>query len=240
MKSIKVKIIIAIGIAVALIMSICFYTSKSDAQDLSVQEKIRTEQYFQIMEDKITLEKALKKESPYTELSGNIKIRQLNGQSEQEAIKGATDDYLEKKAILWFANRKGIEVGEQELEDYLQSLLDDAKQADNYHEVESACQAAGITYEQFIRSNQTVYKVEYIKNILYMNLYDDLSAENETLDGDTFNEMWAEYKAEIVEDYKASTQYQPVKAALDNSVRVIQKDVTAVSKLKAEAIYVEK
>lgn len=215
------------------------YSNSIEAEDLGdVQVKSQMEEYFKSQKDNIKLSEKLTKETPFDSIYGNVKSRELSGETKNKAIEGAVDDYIEYAAFTWYADENNIVVSDAKVEMHMLDLIAEAKKADNYEEVEAACNEAGMTYEEFVRKNADLYKVEIIKNILYMTEYDKYKSEKGVVDGDEFNKEWKIYKEDLISGFKQTEKFEKLKKVINNCVSLIKSDVTDVSEIKNKAIYV--
>lgn len=231
--------LIAVFSLMLIAVVIYAYLNSSTAEDLvDVQVKSQIEEYFKSQKDNIKLSEKLTKTTPYDSIYGNVKIRELSGETKNKAIEGAIDDYIEKEAFTWYANENGIVVSDAEVKKHMEALIAEAKKADNYAEVEAACNKAGMTYEEFVRKNAELYKVEIIKNILYMTEYDKYKSENGVVDGEEFNREWMNYKEDLISGFKQTEKFEKLQKVINNCVSLIKSNVTDVSEIKNEAIYV--
>lgn len=235
------KLIGLIAVISLVLMAVVIYTysNGSTAEDLvKIQAKSQMEEYFKFQKGNIKLSKKLLKETPYDSIYGNVKSRELSGETRDKAIEGAVDDYIEQEAFIWYANENNIVVSDAKVEMHVLNLITEAKKADNYEEVEAACNKAGMTYEEFVRKNTDLYRVEIIKNILYMSEYDKYKSEKGVVDGEEFNGEWTIYKVNLISRFKQTERFEKLQKAVNNCVTLIESDVTDVSKIKNKDIYV--
>ncbi|MBQ1471348.1 MAG: hypothetical protein IIZ34_03200 [Eubacterium sp.] len=82
-----------------------------------------------------------------------------------------TDDEIAKEivqteALCWYANKQGIEPTDKDLEKYMDQLIRDFKDSEEYDEYQRAAQKYDTTYEQILRNNTDAYRVsQTVENV---------------------------------------------------------------------------
>ena len=198
---------------------------------------------YTILLDKETINYCLlqsisKDESPYPYLYKTMKVyTEVLGYSPDRAAETASDMYYEGKAFTWYGREHGFTVSDDEVKSYINSIVSDYTNADNYEELQAACSANGTTLEEVAFDNFYTYKVQLLRDRIY-----EAEQENhpEFDTRESFNEYWNDFKARIVEDYKSSDEFQSVQKACKNSITLINSDVGAdKSVLSKHEIFIE-
>lgn len=211
-------------------------TESEDSSDIDYTK------YYAISVEGSRIEDALqsisKDESPYPYLYKTMKVyTEVLGYSPDRAAETASDMYYEGKAFTWYGREHGFTVSDDEVKSYINSIVSDYTNADNYEELQAACSANGTTLEEVAFDNFYTYKVQLLRDRIY-----EAEQENhpEFDTRESFNGYWNDFKARIVEDYKSADEFQSVQKACKNSITLINSDVGAdKSVLSKHEIFIE-
>ncbi len=249
MKRFKTGFIVFVCAAAVLILLIAYFAGSSGENIPSSDETgpgetsdIDYEKYYAISVEGSRIEDALqsisKNESPYPYLYKTMKVyTEVLGYSPDRAAETASDMYYEGKAFTWYGREHGFTVTDDEVKSYINSILSDYPDADNYEELQAACSANGTTLEEVAFDNFYTYKLQLLRDRIY-----EAEQENhpEFDTRESFNEYWNDFKARIVEDYKSADEFQSVQKACKNSITLINSDVDAdKSVLSKQEIFIE-
>ena len=102
-------------------------------------------------------------------------------------------------------------------------MISKVAQEEDYDIVSKVCQKEGITFEDTIWAYESSYKVDLIGEKAGIQNYEEMEA----------------YKAESVEQFKASDAYLSYQGVLDSCSQLIRDNVTDKETLKAAEIYYE-
>lgn len=237
-KSTRIICVFAVIICVG-----CIYflkDSPSMAQNTDDQELAR---YIELEHNVTALENELGSNTPYPRLYLMAEaLVELKGLDEDKAIAESTDSYVEKKALVWYAENNGIEVTTLELETHINSLIDAAKKADNYDELNDAYKNVNSSLEEHYRDNISYYRDDYLMSKLYDQWVSKFTQGEELLPESKLNSVddeWEKFTKQVIINYKESQSYNELRPALIESKRMYNSGVAQnVKKLKKANIFI--
>lgn len=249
MKRFKTGFIVFVCAAAVLILLIAYFAGSSGENIPSSDETgpdetsdIDYEKYYAIsvegsrIED--TLQSISKDESPYPYLYKTTKVyADVLGYSPERAAEIASDMYYEGKAFIWYGREHGFTVTDDEVKSYINSIVSDYPDADNYEELQAACAKNGTTLEEVAFDNFYAYKVQLLRDRIYES---EQEKHPEFDTRESFNEYWNEFKSRVVGDYKSAGEFQSVQKACKNCIALISSDVgNDKSVLSKQQIFIE-
>lgn len=179
------------------------YKRTGDYGDTSLTDQERLEQYAAIQREALTF-----KDKDYGILYANIVTNvRLIGMSEGDAIADAKKAFIEKKAFEWYAKENKIVVTEKQLEKYMEDLIDDSRETEEFKDVEAAYEKAGITYEESIRQNARTYYYVLTTGQFYEEHAKD----------------WEAFKEAVADQYKSRKQFSKTQEKMNQDIEKIKK-----------------
>ena len=133
----------------------------------------------------------------------------LMGSSEGDAIAAAKKGFIEKMAFDWYAKENEIVVTEKQVDQYMDDLIADAKETDDFKNMEAAYKKAGMTFEESIRCHARSYR--------YLLITDQFYEEHE--------KDWEAFKDTVVDQYKRSQDFPKMQEKLNRDIEKIKKDL---------------
>ncbi|MDO5302753.1 MAG: hypothetical protein Q4E84_02485 [Clostridia bacterium] len=235
-------IIILLAIAVVIAAFSAFHFSHAEDEDEVATDTLM--KHTAIQQKEIDLIEKLGGNTPYPQIYVTAEtLVQLKGYDKDKAVQEAADRYVERKALVWAAEKNGILVSDQEFESYIQMLIDSIKTADNYDELKAAYDANGLTLDELYRGNEEFYRDNYIIDKLYDKwLQQRLDGETKVSQDEQENldKTWETFIKETVDEYKKSKTFKAAKLALDASKKIYSaKQTTNVTELKNEKIWID-
>lgn len=169
--------------------------------------------------------------------------KKIKGKLKTQAIAVAANQFINKKALVEYAQSRGITCTEQEVNDYIRKIIDYSKDADNFEEIQRLCKDADITYEETYWSNRETYKTDYIIDKLYkLKRSEYMSAHNISSPSEDeekeWQKTWEHEKETIVNSYKGNENYKAdkmfVKKVSDLYLSNKQENVSAINTLEKQ------
>jgi hypothetical protein len=221
-------LIIAVCVVVAAAAILIAINYKPDGnQDDGNQEGLNS--FVELQVGKYVRQDKLGTDSTYPDFWYGYNLSKLTEDSEDENIEDAEEQIIETEAVCYYAEQKGITISDEEIQENIDSLISDGKDADNYEEIKTACDSAGTTYEELINKNKSYYiKQMYVDKVYseeYSKYYEDSSRvtaeeyDDEVLDWDS---EWDDIKDQIVENFEKTKRYSELKKALAIDREIIQ------------------
>lgn len=213
-RSVLVILLLVIAVGIVVITSVNT-TASEDEQGpaLATMYKIQSES-FQLAE-------ALNGQSPYPQMYTHAQaLTAFKGASPEEAAKEAANSYMERKALVWYARRQGIETTEAEFEQYLDHLIETVKATDDFPKLSAACAEAGLTAEDLYRKNREYYRDDFIIGKLYESWTKAYTNGKETIsesESASMEEAWNQCITNAVASYKKSDAYASLMPAVKAS-----------------------
>lgn len=232
-----------IGIILALLVVVMVFAnsilSKSSATDNDSLQNQDMEAFISAQTDGFALDMKLDGNTPIGNLYANITYSKAMGIDEDAAVKQAKEQSIEDQAFLWYAEKESFPVSKSDVEAYMSRIIADAKKADNYPAFSAACEKAGLTYEEFVRKNAGVYKVALIKDHFYLAEAEKFNKTDSSPSNEEFNAHWKSYKADVVEQFKKTSDYLSVEKVITNCIKQIKSDKLNVNQLQSEDVFFE-
>ncbi|MBR4020133.1 MAG: hypothetical protein IKI99_02370 [Firmicutes bacterium] len=181
--------------------------------------------YCALIKEYMLLVEDLGPETPYPSMKRSVKGSMMSsGLTQSEAIVQAEEYLTIEQAVFWRAEQDGITITDKEVKKYIQdNIISKVAQEEDYDVVSKACEKEGITFEDTIWAYEDSYKADLIGEKAGVKSYEEMER----------------YKAEAVEQFKASDDYAACKVVLDNCARLIRDNITDKETLKAAEIYYE-
>ena len=236
-RTFRVGSVLVLLVIVAIIASAVF--SQGNAGDIDSLQSQELEAYFLSQKKAMDLEANLDADTPIGSLYASIAYAKAIGTSEDDAAKEAEYLLVEDQAFLWYAEKENFQVSESDVEAYMNKIISDAKKADNYPVVSTACEKAGMTYDEFVKGNADAYKAAFIKDHFYTEEASVYSNTHSNPSNEDFLAYWKTYKANVIKRFKESTNYLSLEKAMNNCVEQIQLNKLSVDELKAKDIFLE-
>lgn len=236
-RSFRISSVLVLLVMVAIIASAVF--SQSNAGDIDSLQSQEMEAYFLSQKEAMDLEADLDADTPIGRLYASISYAKAIGTSEGDATKEAKNLLVEDQAFLWYAEKENFQVSESDVETYMNKIISDAKSADNYPVVLAACEKAGTTYDEFVKGNADAYKAAFIKDHFYIEEASAYSNTHSNQSNEDFLAYWKNYKADVINQFKESTDYLALERAMNNCLEQIQLNKLSVAELKAKDIFLE-
>lgn len=224
----------------AIIASAFFSQSKAgDTGDIDLLQNRELEAYFLSQKKAMDLEANLDADTPIGSLYAGIAYAEAMGTSEDDAAKEAKDLLVEDQAFLWYAEKENFQVSESNVAAYMNKIISDAKKADNYPVVSAACEKAGMTYDGFVKGNAYAYKAAFIKDHFYTEVASAYSNTHSNSSNENFLAYWKTYKANVIKQFRKSTNYLSLERVINNCIKQIQLNKLSVDELKAKDIFLK-
>lgn len=200
--------------------------------------------YIQIQKEGIQLTNKLGSDNNYAQIYIDAKTEEkIKGKIKTQAIAVAANQFINKKALVEYAQSRGITCTEQEVNDYIRKIIDYSKDADNFEEIQRLCKDADITYEETYWSNRETYKTDYIIDKLYkLKRSEYMSAHNISSPSEDeekeWQKTWEHEKETIVNSYKGNENYKAdklfVEKVSDLYLSNKQENVSAINTLEKQ------
>ncbi len=191
------------------------WSQSSGAQQLEI--------YCALIKEYMLLIEDLGEDTPYPAMKRSVKGNMMSGgMTQQEALDNAEELLIEEQAVFWCAEQDGCMVTDKEAKIYIkENVLDQLKETEEYARVNAACQKEGITYDDTVWAYEDSYKVDCIASNAGVGSYEELE----------------QFKADAVERFRDSGEYDRYQAVLDVCRSLIEQNVTDRETLKAADIY---
>ncbi|WP_419022729.1 hypothetical protein [Emergencia sp.] len=141
----------------------------------------------------------------YTAIAGKL----FTAMPEGEAVSQAKDEFIEDAAFTWYADEHDLVVTAKELDKYMDDLISEAEEAENFEVYEKALQKSGMTYEESVKENAEVYRVRYIVNKFYEEHFND----------------WDAFTKDVVNRFKHTKEYRSLKADMNDAVEKAKEEI---------------
>lgn len=222
------------AVILVFMLVICCCSCKSDEEKAAKQAQANWNQasneqrisiYCALIKEYMLLTEDLGENTPYPAMKRSVKGAMMSsGLTQEEAISQAEAYLIEEQAVFWRAEQDGINVTDEEVEQYIQeNVISKVTSETDYETVSKVCEQEGITFEDTIWAYESSYKVDLIGEKAGMKDYEELET----------------YKEESVELFKASEDYAEYQAVLDVCAQQIRENVTDKETLKSADIYYE-
>lgn len=158
-----------------------------------------------------------------------------------------TDDEIAKEivqteALCWYAKKQGIEPTDKDLEKYMDQLIRDFKDSEEYDEYQRAAQKYDTTYEQILRNNTDAYRVsQTVENVYqqFLARYDvtgKVTEEDQAEREKKIQAEWDKYVKKIVTQYKKSDNNEDFDR-IKEIIRIEMKQAELQQKMKKDSLY---
>lgn len=150
-----------------IVVSIVVITSVNTAASENEQGPALTTLY-KVQNESFKLSDTLKEQTSYPQLNTHAQaLIAFKDVSPEEAIKEAADNYIEWKAMVWYAEQQGIVTTEEDFQQHLDNLIETVKSTDVFLKLSAACAEAGLTVDDLYKRNQEYYRDDFIMDKLY-------------------------------------------------------------------------
>ena len=221
----KTIIIVLIVLTIVLAKSIGGTKEKSDSHD-EISEKT----IVQAQLERGNLQKELGESNIYPEY---YTARHFYDMTEEQ-VKAAI---IENKALQWYARENNINISNEELNKYLQDIIANFKDSEEYHTYSEAAKSLNTTFEDIVLNDSKSYRNVLIKNKLYEKYMlgnQEISPSNENTDEIQDNEQWDMFVKDIINQYKnkATTSYEALFDDLNKCEILVDDNVKDINKIK--------
>ena len=163
----------------------------------------RTERYFKLLK-----EAAAMKDRVSQSLYKGIIGRMSNGCPEGEAATKAKEDCIRDEALVWYAEEHDIFVTDEELEEYMDWIIDSlSNPALSDEAYDTALRNAGMTLEERVRTETEGCRVD---------CFEDKLRKTQSIEG------WDDFEKDIVNRYRHTQAYRDLKVDMDKAVEKIK------------------
>ena len=243
-KARNVKRYSIVAICILLIGSV-FYNATAFGTDINNENTTYLKEYVGLQVEKIELQNKLDEDSTYPEYYMREKSLELDDISPNEAMEAAQNSIIETEALCWYAKENGMIVSDYEVDKLLNKIIEESKNAENYAEIQEACDSAGVTFETTVLENRLFYEkqlyVDKVYELEYSKMYpgEEISADNlEKMEAE-WNEAWEKLVLNIVELYKNTEEYKNLNSALKMDKAIIKDELTTVKEIEQADILVD-
>ena len=203
--------VIVVGIVLTNFHSITSEDSTADPISKSMR----------LQQEKISLISELKGSTPYPQLYINAQMLvSFQDASYKDAIEEAAGNYVECKALVWYAEHNDIKVKEAEFEEHLDELIEKVKATDDFPKLNAACMEAGLSVDDLYRKNKEYYRDDFVIEKLYEQWVKSYSNDKGlTLESEmpSADEAWDKFIISAVETYKTTDDYKALMPAIEAS-----------------------
>lgn len=151
------------------------------------------------------------------------------GINEDEALSKSESEYIEKQATLWYAEKHALLATKNQVEQYIQKLLQDYEESAEHDAIESACKKLNVTFEETLQHDKPIYftmcTLQNIYDAEYKKFKQDKRIFTEELtpaQQEEWTKLWKDFNEEILHSFKDSRDYSQLKNIADRSVEVLQ------------------
>lgn len=210
----KKTVFIVIALIVVGLLFAFFILKNGGASANDQRNEIQ--KFVAIQKSGMEMRDKLGQDTPYSLIYVAAKSHELAGAKPEAAVREAESEYLENQALLQLAEKNGIKVSDSDVKQYIEKNCKEGKSAQNYSEIEKACEKENITFEDTFYKNFEYYKTQYIINLLDDKLQKKYVKDNKTskdsadadTDNDDWNDKWADITKSAVTGYKNSADYK--------------------------------
>jgi len=202
---------------------------RNDSDDQASDNSEALNSFVELQIGKFERQCSLGLSSTYPDFWYEVNLGELTEESSEKNIESAEEQIIETEAICYYAEQNGITVTNDEIREQIENIISDGEEADNYQEIETACESAGTLFEEIVNKNQSYYaKQMYVDKIYfdeYNKYYEDTGqatregSTDEVLDWD---KEWEAIKSRFVASFKKTERYSALKAALDKDREIIE------------------
>ena len=83
-----------------------------------------------------------------------MNLGELTGKSNTANVESAKEQIIETEAICYYAEKNNIIVTDDEIQERIKDIVSEGREADNYKEIETACESAGTSFDEIINKNK--------------------------------------------------------------------------------------
>lgn len=232
--------------AICLLLTVSvFYNVTVFGDDINDENTAYLKNYLDLQVDKIELQNELDEDSTYPEYYMREKSLELDNISSNEAMEAAEDSIVETEALCWYAKENGIIVSDYDVDKLLNKIIEESKSAENYNEIQEACDSAGIAFETTVYENRLFYEKQLYLDKVYEHEYskmypgEKISADNlENVEAEWI-EAWEKVVLDIVELYKNTDEYKNLNKALRMDKAIIKGELTSAKEIEQADILVD-
>lgn len=167
--------------------------------------------------------------STYPDFWYAVNLGKLTEESNKKNIKAAKIQIIETEAICYYAEQNGITLTNAEIQNQIEKIILGGKEADNYKEIETACESAGISFEEIVNKNKSYYIKQIYIDKVYFDEYNKYHKNESQLTTEEFTDgalewekEWKTIRNNIVTAFKKTEKYSTLKAALDKDCEIIK------------------
>ena len=229
MKSKKILLLCVCIIIISILFLIIVSASKPDGDNQKSDNKEVLNSFVQLQIGKFERQNVLGSSSTYPDFWYNVNLGEMTGESNKTNIKDAKMQIIETEAICYYAEQNGIIVTDAEIQEQIENIILEGKEADNYKEIEAACESAGISFEEIVNKNKSYYikqiyvdKVYFDEYKRYHNSESQITTEGFTDGTLEWENEWNTIRDDIVTEFKKTEKYSKLKKALDKDCEIIK------------------
>lgn len=179
--------------------------------------------------------------SLYAQWRSKTECQKILGVNENQAMDTAATELIEDIALQKVAAEEGFTVTDAETEEYMQSIMEDAKNDDAYAQICAACEKQGITFEETIKKNKNYYYMELLKGKLYkyhlkIKFGEDAQLSDEDIE--KADQSWETFVSSVTDSYKKTSDYKSVASYLEEVKQSSQKTVKAAPAKSKDMDYI--
>ena len=169
--------------------------------------------YAKIQKQGIELQKAIGENSIIPQFFIKTNSMILNGATEAEAREEASKQLVEDMAIKEYADNNGIAVSEEELNKFIDDIIQVAHEDNNFSEIQFSCEKQGLTFEETLYNNKAHYYMDCLKSKIYRNLIKKTFGNRTKINEFEIKEIdrkWDDLKEKSVKTYKEEPEYKKI------------------------------
>ncbi len=236
MKKENIKTYSIIAICTLLVGCVIFNVTAfgSDSYD---ENSVCLNNYLKLQVDKIELQNKLDEDSTYPEYYIREKSLELGDISLNESMKKTKDSIVETEALCWYAKVNGIIVNDYDVDKLMDEIIKEGKDAENYKEIQEACDNAGVAFETTVYKNRIFYEKQLYADKVYESEYSKMypqkkiSADNLENVDEEWAKSWEQIVQDIVDMYKNTDEYRSLSKALNKDEVILKRKLTDVQKI---------
>ena len=228
-KKLLILFVITIILLIGVVIINKSITSKASGSDnvLSVKE------ILQAQLDRGNLQNELGESNIYPEYYTS---RHLYNMTEDEVKYGL----IENKALQWYAQKNNIDVSDKALNEYMQDLLSNLQDSEEYDIYSEAAKSLNTTFEDIVLNDSKAYRDIIIKNQLfekYIIKQKKILTNNENTDEiqAKYNKQWDIFVKDVINQYKNkdATSYKILLNDFIECESLVNDNITNINIIKA-------
>lgn len=225
----RLLILLICSVAAAILVLIAVYASKNDSDNHAGGNREALDSFIEIQIGKFERQCALGSDSTYPDFWYEVNLGELTGKSNTANVESAKEQIIETEAICYYAEKNNIIVTDDEIQERIKDIVSEGREADNYKEIETACESAGTSFDEIINKNKSFCAKQMYTDKVYSDAYDKYY-ENESRSSESkdkvlnWDKEWKSVKKRIVESFKETGRYTTLKTALDKDCKILKNE----------------